>query len=228
MKRVLTLIILSIITINLISIVSGVDADANLNERIRNQNNELKNSSQGDIEDNSRNELRIQNAIQKQNRINARENVTSDECPSGCRCQGSTTQCLINGTREMTIRAGNSGNIIMQTKGINASTNVTLYHHEGKIFAQFKNNETREIILPDEASENARARFNSRIEIENVTLDNDGNYEIRARKQSRLLWLIPVKERVEAQINAETGEIVRARTSSWWGFLARDSKSEEE
>lgn len=166
----------------------------------------------------------VQNIIKVKNRLRIAA-ANASECPTNCSCDGSTVKCrLQDGIREMTIRAGSSGNTIVQVKNYNASTQVTLYKSEdGKVYAVFKNNETKEIILPDEVKERIEAQLREKVRLhnENITLNEDGEYQIEARKRARLLWIIPVRERVHAEIDAETGEIIRQR-NSWWGFLARD------
>jgi hypothetical protein len=207
----------------------GLSAKARLNldayEVNSDGNVELKEKTQLSQEESnflvqSRNELRVRAQAQQ-------------ECPSECECFGSTVKCDVfdsekNQTRrEMTIYAGNSGNVIVHVREINASTNVTLYHRNGKVYGQFRNNETREIILPDEAKARIELRERVRIENENIGLNEEGKYNLEARKRARLFWTIPVKERVRAQVDAETGEVLRVR-SSWWGFLARDVRLDSE
>lgn len=164
--------------------------------------------------------------IRVRNRL--RVHTNQSECPEDCTCAGSTTKCQFqNGTREMTVHAGSSGNIIVQVKNTNASTQVQLYKSEGKVYGVFRNNETKEIILPDEVEEKIRERKQKRWEEHNITLDEDGYYRVQSKKKARLFWVIPVKERVRTRLDAETGEIIRTRTS-WWGFLARDVRDESE
>jgi hypothetical protein len=139
-------------------------------------------------------------------------------------CYGSIAKCMLNGTREMTIHAGNSGNIIIQSKNFNSSTKVTLYKSEdGKVYGVFKNNETREIILPDEARERIQNRTKAKLQNENITLNENGEYEVQTRKQARLIWMIKVNEKSQFSVDAETGEVTHER-NSWWGFLAKDTQ----
>lgn len=170
-------------------------------------------------------QAQIQNIIQSRNRIRAYY-ANSSECPDGCICSGSNLKCQFeNGTRTMTVYAGNSGNVIVQVKNVNASTNVTLYKENEKMYGVFRNNETKEIILPDEALEKVRERNQKRLHLEgeSISLTEEGYYQIQTKKKARLFLLIPVREQVKAQVNAETGEIVRIR-NPWWGFLARDNR----
>lgn len=148
----------------------------------------------------------------------------STDCPENCTCTGSATKCILaDGTREMTITAGNSGNIIIQIKGIDGTTNVTLYKaDDGKIYGTFKNNETKRIkLLPDQVKEKIQERTQKMLENDNIVLNEDGIYEYRAEKKARLFYLIPVRERIRAELNSENGEFIRIR-NPWWGFLAKD------
>jgi trehalose-6-phosphatase len=56
-----------------------------------------------------------------------------------------------------------------------------------------------------------------------INLTEDGYYQVQTKKKARLFWLVPVREKFRAQVDAETGEIIKIR-NPWWGFLARDNK----
>ena len=150
----------------------------------------------------------------------------SSECPESCTCSGSTVKCILdNGARVMTIYAGKSGNVIVQIKDLNMSTNVTLYKGEnGKVYGTFKGNNTREIVLPDEAKERLQNHTKTRLYNESINLTEDGYYLMDMKKKSRLFWLVPVREHMEAEVDAETGEAVKIR-NPWWGFLAKDIRN---
>jgi hypothetical protein len=172
----------------------------------------------------------IEEIMRERNRIK-NYYINQSECPEECSCSGSTIKCgFENGSRIMTVYAGNSGNVIVQIKNVNASTKVTLYKSDGKVYGVFRNNETHEIILPDEVRERIKEREQDREERrvnwtdENITLNEDGYYYFRAHKKARLFWIVPVKERYHSQIDSETGEVIHVR-KAWWGFLARDVKS---
>lgn len=169
----------------------------------------------------------IQKIFTHRNRIKNRYANQSD-CPENCTCTGSVVKCMLpDGTREMTVTAGKSGNVIIQIKGVNVSTNVTLYKANGKIYAVNKNNETKRIkLLPDQVRERIRERLARQLENENITLNEDGTYNYQAVKKAKLFFLIPVKVKVMGELNSETGKIIKVR-NSWWAFLAKDDESEE-
>lgn len=170
---------------------------------------------------------RVQNIIKAENRL--RVAAAEGECPERCECDGATIKCSTENGREMTITAGESGKTIVKINNAEMQTKAVLYQDEdGKVYGVFKNNETRTIgVLPDEVVARIRARINASINEEEIELDEDGNYQVEARKRARLFGIIPVSEKVRIEMDSETGEIIRTRTS-WWAFLATDVGEESE
>jgi hypothetical protein len=224
MKKIILFLFISIILINSILAVSLSDEIISKKDSSKN-NSSINNSSNSSNKEKSINETeennnRIRNNVR---RIIQEKNIT---CPENCTCVGSVIKCdLKNGTREMTIIAGKSGNVIVQVKNINMSTNVTLYHHNGKVYRDIGNNQTKEIkYLPDKVKEKIEERLRQKnCTCENMTLDENGIYKVRIEKKARLFLLFSVKEKVNAEIDSETGEIIRIK-NPWGGFLARDNK----
>lgn len=165
-----------------------------------------------------------QNQVEKILNGTKRIKPSTGECPEECTCAGSTVKCELASGREMTVRAGNSGNVIVQVKGIDGSTKVTLYKAEdGKIYGVFKGNVTRRVkMFPDQVKEKIMERIRAKLQNENITLSDDGTYKYEAKKRARLFFIIPVRVPVKAEIDSETGEVIRVRPAPWWAFLARD------
>ena len=162
--------------------------------------------------------------IQKIKQIKNRLKIQEGTCTDGCTCTGSVMKCpLEGGGRNMTIIAGKSGNIIVQIKKVNMSTNVTLYKsEEGKLYGVFKNNETKQIkVMPNMVKERVRERVERELEDEEIELDEDGIYKYRAIKRVKTFGFIRAKARIRAEINSETGELVKIR-NSWWAFFASE------
>ncbi len=92
---------------------------------------------------------------------------------------------------------------------------------EGKCKKTLSNGIKAEIkIMPSTASEKAIERLG---ELRfNVTLkeigNNKGVYELTAEKEGKMLGLFKVKGKVSAQVDAETGEIIKIH-KPWWAFL---------
>ncbi|MEK6945583.1 MAG: hypothetical protein AABW63_02210 [Nanoarchaeota archaeon] len=153
------------------------------------------------------------------------EDRTNQTCPTNCTCMGVVMKCpLEGGGSQMTIFAGKSGNIIIQIKGENMTTNVTIYNDNGTLIGEFGNGEIKEIkITPDQLKVKFREKEKIELEDEEIELKDNGFYEYKGKKNARLLAVIPVKEHVTSEIDPETGEVKVVKTS-WWGFLARDKK----
>jgi hypothetical protein len=234
MKKILVISILALFLFSMIGFAlangegnqTGVDDDDSDVNETEVEDNETEVEDEDDDEDTPRriralNQTQIQKIKQVRNRIK----VLNGTCPDNCTCSGSTVKCWLNGQRTMTVYAGKSGNVIVQVKGVNGSTNVTLYKADGKLYGEF-DNETKRIHDPEQIKEKIRERKQARWEEHNITLDEDGYYRVQSKKKARLFFLIPVREKVKTQVHAETGEIIKIR-NPWWGFLARDMRGEE-
>jgi len=222
MKKVLILVMFAVLLAGF-ALADNNSNDSGQNIQTSNQENNSGENSQLQNQITAMNAAQIQKIKQNQNKIKY-SYANQSECPSNCTCTGSTTKCELNGQRTITINAGNSGNIIVQVKGVNASTNVTLYKSEGKLYGEF-NGETKRVMTPEQVQEKIRERKQVRWEEHNITLDEDGYYQVQSKKRARLFYIFPVREKVELQLDAETGETIKVR-NPWWGFLANDIKEE--
>ena len=201
---------------------NGEECEKNQEAQTQNQKNNSGEDNQIQNQVKVLTQAQIKKIKQVKNRIRAFKGT--GECPDNCTCAGSTTKCGLKGERTMTITAGKSGNTIIQVKGVNASTKVELYKSEEKLYGVF-NGETKRILTPEQVQEKIRERKQKTWEEHNITLNEEGYYRVQSKKKARLFLLIPVREKVRTQIDAETGEIIKIR-NSWWGFLANDIKEE--
>lgn len=89
-------------------------------------------------------------------------------------------------------------------------------------------------VMPDAASEKALEQLklgacsednDCSIELKEVGSGEDvkAAYEIKVQKQSKVLGLFGVKMNVQAQVDAETGEVIQSK-KPWWAFLASESE----
>lgn len=90
-------------------------------------------------------------------------------------------------------------------------------------------------VMPDTASEKALERLRLKM-CENCTLElkevGEGNktrmaYEMNAQKDSKFLGIFNSKMNVQAQVDAETGEVIKSK-KPWWAFLASESDEAEQ
>jgi hypothetical protein len=231
MKKIMVMLIIGVFMTSF-ALAAETDSSQNDNQYQSGQENEngIQNQEENQITDSNQNrgvlsQSQIGAIIRERNRL--RIHANSSECPNNCTCQGSTTRCQLNGNREMEIEAGESGNTIIQVKGIRAQTQIQLYKSDGKLYGVFNDNETKRILSPEQIQERIRERLMiENCTCENMQLNENGEYEFQTQKRARLFALFPVNERLRLQINAENGEIIRTR-APWWGFLASDIKEEQ-
>jgi len=166
------------------------------------------------------------------------------ECLEGCKCVGAVMSCHTETGKIMTITAGRSGNTIVITIDkteveteleIEAENDTDGEKNNTKLKAKMSNGQIKEIkIMPDAASKKAlqRLRLKNCVEEEGCTLelkevgsgkDKQLAYELQAERHSRILWMFRKKMEVKAQIDAETGELIRVK-KPWWAFLAAESE----
>ena len=112
-----------------------------------------------------------------------------------------------------------------------------LNQENGKLMAKMSNGQNSEIkIMPDKANEQALERLQLKncgedcsIELKEVGKGEGNNtraaYEIQIERHSRFLAVFKAKMLVKAQVDAETGEIIRVK-KPWWAFLAVEPEEE--
>ena len=92
--------------------------------------------------------------------------------------------------------------------------------------------------MPDVAAQRALERLRLRncnesagctIELKEVGQGNQTRaaYEIQTQKQARFLGLFKTRMQVQAQIDAENGEVIQTK-KPWWAFLASEKDEEPE
>ena len=167
--------------------------------------------------------------IQNQTKVNpARQRVlnyiNATECPEGCRCVGATIRCVLeDGTREMVVVAGASGNVIIQSKSVNATTSVEIIREDNETFMNISGQIRKMSVMPDEAFERIKERIKvseCRQDNCNIELDEKGKYHIKVQRRSRIFGIIPRNMNVNAEVDAESGEF--KINKPWWSFIASE------
>ena len=114
----------------------------------------------------------------------------------------------------------------MQVKG-----QEKLEEKEGKTFMNGKEIK----VMPETASARALevlgakcAERNCTIELKEVGKGNETKiaYEVKTEKEVKVLGFIKTKMQVEAQVDAETGEVIQTKRP-WWSFLAKEEDEAE-
>ncbi|MGY4884980.1 MAG: hypothetical protein ACP5NZ_05370 [Nanobdellota archaeon] len=128
---------------------------------------------------------------------------------------------------------GKSGSTIKSQNGnVEAKTSMEMSQDEaGKTYAELSNGMKAEVkVMPETASQKAlavlRAKCEARgcqIELKEVGKGDQAKlvYEVKAKKDVKALGLIKSEMTVKAQIDVETGEVIKTK-KAWWGFLAKE------
>jgi len=223
MKKIFTFILVTILLTSFIaaqSITSYAteDNDDAQGNQFSTQTETSNSNEETQIQARILTQAEVQEVKQEQKRLR----IQDGECSEGCECTGSTMKCALeDGVREMTVSAGNSGNIIIQVQGTQDSTTATLYQSKGKVYREYNGKVTEVAIMPDAVKEKIRERINQELTEENIELQEDGTYRYQAKKQVKVLGLFRTRATVRAEINSETGELEKVR-NAWWTFLASD------
>ncbi len=131
-------------------------------------------------------------------------------------------------TKEMTQLQ--SGEMVAHT---NMQLNQEQQDGKTKLSVQLSNGKNAEVkVMPDAASEQAMQQLKlnvcseenaCQIELKEVGKGEQTKavYEVQAQKQAKVLGLFKAQMKVQAQIDAETGEMIKTK-KSWWAFLASE------
>ncbi len=136
---------------------------------------------------------------------------------------------------QVQVQSGEGNELKIQSGNVEAKTNMNITSEQIQNKTQLKvklsNGINAEIkIMPNTASETALARLGAKCE-NNCTIElkevGNGNqtkvaYEIKTQKQAKVLGLFQAKMQVQAQVDAETGEVIQAK-KPWWAFLATET-----
>ena len=139
--------------------------------------------------------------------------------------------------QKMMIKTEANNQVRLEVGGESAKTSMKINQETSdgktKLSTQLSNGRDVEIkIMPDMASENALERLRLKncteadgcsIELKEVGEGEDMKlaYEVKTQRQSKVLGLFGANMDVEAQVDAETGEVISVK-KPWWAFLASE------
>lgn len=139
--------------------------------------------------------------------------------------------------QQMRIRQEANNQMRLEVGGRSANTsmkmNQEMVNGQTKLSTQLSNGRNAEIkVMPDKASETAleRLRLKNCVESEGCSIElkevgvGDGAklaYEVKTQRKSRFLGLFGADMQVQAQVDAETGEVLKVN-KPWWAFLASE------
>jgi hypothetical protein len=143
--------------------------------------------------------------------------------------------------KQMKVQQQENNRFKLEVGGVSADCPLDLTQEEWenrtKLYAGLSNGKNAEIkIMPDTASETALQRLGLRncdedclIELKEVGSGEQikAAYELRTQRNSRVLGLFRARMNVQAQVDAETGELVQVN-KPWWAFLATEPEESSE
>ena len=141
----------------------------------------------------------------------------------------------VSGGRMMNVQQQADNRMVIQTGAVSGDCPLYLemtqeqVQNETKFYANLSNGRNAEIkIMPDTASQTALQRLNLRnctddcsIELREANIGDQVRavYEVQAQRNSKVFGIFSARMQVQAQVDAETGEIIQVN-EPWWSFLA--------
>lgn len=147
------------------------------------------------------------------------------------------------GGQQIQIQEKTNNRIQLRVRNVSADTDLEITQEQIQnrsiLRAKLSNGINAEIkVMPNTASERALERLRLKVcSAENnctIVLKEVGKgeqiklaYELNTQRQARFLGLFRTKMQVQAQVDAENGEIIRVK-KPWWAFLATEPEEQEE
>jgi len=145
------------------------------------------------------------------------------------------------GGQQMMIQKKANNQIQLKVNGVSANCGLNLtqkqIQNKTRLETTLSNGRNAEIkVMPNTASETALQRLRLKncneelgcsIELKEVGQGEQAKlaYELKTQRQSKVLGLFKARMNVQAQVDAESGEIVRVK-KPWWAFLASEPAKE--
>jgi len=136
--------------------------------------------------------------------------------------------------QQMQVQTVSGNEMKLQSGNVEAKTNMVMTQEQVQnktmLKVKLSNGLNAEVkVMPNTASETALARLgakcegNCTIELKEVGTGNQTRaaYEIKTQKESRVLGLFKAQMQVQAQVDAENGEVIQTK-KPWWAFLATE------
>ena len=148
---------------------------------------------------------------------------------------------LGEGGQMLKIQTQENNKIKLEVGGVSADCDFEMkqekVQNKTKLYAELSNGKNAEIkVMPDAASEKALERLRLKVCSEEnecqIELKEVGSgekaqlaYELKIQRQSKVFGLFRARMQVQAQVDSETGEIIRVK-KPWWAFLASEPAEE--
>lgn len=141
--------------------------------------------------------------------------------------------------KQLQVQTGSNNQVQLKSGNAEAKTSMKMTQEQTatgtKLQVQLSNGKNSDIkVMPDTASEKAMEQLRMKVcSAENgcsIELKEVGTgeqikaaYEVKVQKQAKVLGLFQAKMQVQAQVDAENGEVIQIK-KPWWAFLASESE----
>ena len=145
------------------------------------------------------------------------------------------------GGQQMKIQQQSNNQMRLEVGGVGADCGLNMtqkqVQNKTRLETKLSNGRNAEIkVMPDAASETAlqRLRIKNCVEGEGCSIElkevRQGEqtklaYEMKTQRQSKIFGLFNARMQVQAQVDAETGEVISVK-KPWWAFLASEPVEE--
>ena len=169
------------------------------------------------------------------------------EVKQGLETNLQTQQKLMSGEyagengQQIMVQKQSENQMQLKVNGISADCGLDLtqkqIQNKTKLETKLSNGRNAEIkIMPDSASETALQRLRLKncaeeegcsIELKEIMQNNEVKlaYELKTQRQAKVFGLFKTNMQVQAQVDAETGEVIQTK-KPWWAFLASEPAEE--
>lgn len=223
MKRILNLVIVGFLVLNMCFVLAaGSQEDTGVsNDNVMVTGSQNGSTTQANVATETANQgdaTALQNQIQSQVRAGNYENS-----------EGKQIQIQEMSNNQIQLKSGNSEaktTMKVESKTVGDKTSLS---------AKLSNGRDAEVkIMPDVASEKALERLRLKnctmeaecsIELKEVSKGDEAKlaYEVKTQKTSKILGMFKKTMNVQAQVDAENGEVIQVN-KPWWAFLATESE----
>jgi len=171
-------------------------------------------------EDRTQNSDAINQQTKTQNRVQVQDGTHTSE-----------------GGQMFKIQTQSNNRIKLEVVGVSAECDCEMkqekVQNNTKLYAGLSNGKNAEIkVMPNTASEKALERLRLKVCSEEnqcqIELKEVGSgeqtklaYELKTQRQSKVFGLFKAKMQVQAQVDAENGEVIKVK-KPWWAFLASE------
>ncbi|MFH1420925.1 MAG: hypothetical protein ABIG30_03065 [Candidatus Aenigmatarchaeota archaeon] len=158
---------------------------------------------------------------------------------SGTESRVQSGNYMIESGKQVQVKEQSNNQVQLRSGNASAQTSMEMVQeqtqNQTRLKVKLSNGNNSEVkVMPDTASKKAMERLKIRvcseenscqIELKEVGIGEQIKvaYEVRVQKQAKFLGLFEIRMQVQAQVDAENGEVIQIK-KPWWAFLVSESE----